>query len=131
MSSGILCEEMPQIRQIRHFCHARLFDTNLPVKQVERQADLSIKCSRCSRDQKKVVLARYCFSLPRWVVAVEYPKSILCINVDCLSRIADINLPVERIYRRELPIDLSIACGECKTINNFRLGGLAGTVLTK
>jgi len=116
---------------IRHFCHARLFDTTLPIKKVERQADLSIKCPRCSREHKKVILARYCFSLPRWIAATEYPKPILCINTNCLSRIADISLPLERVYRGEQSIDLSIACGECKTVNNFRLGGLAITEIVK
>lgn len=133
MALGTSRGEMSQIRQIREVrhdsCHARLFDTNLPIKQVERQADLSIKCPRCSREQKKVVLARYCFSLPRWIAAAEYPKPILCINTECLLRIADINLPLMRVNRGEWPIDLSIACLECKTINNFRVGGIAETIV--
>ncbi len=62
-------------------------------------------------------------------MAAESPKAILCINTNCLLRIADINLPLERVYRGEQFIDLSIACNNCKTVNNFRLGGLAETVV--
>ncbi len=131
MASGTPRGKISEMPQIRHSCHARLFDTHLPIKQVERQADLSIKCPRCSREQKKIVLARYCFLLPRWIIAVESPKPILCINTLCLARVVDISLPLERVYHGEQFIDLSIACSNCKTVNNFRLGGLAETVIAK
>ena len=100
---------MGAISQVRHSCHNRLFDTGLPLRQVDGLADISIKCHRCSRIQKRLVVARYCFLLPRWIEVVDDPKPILCINIRCLARIADINLPLIRTQKDE-QFDLSIAC---------------------
>jgi|SRR3989304_1620048 len=107
--------------QIRHRCGARLLDSKYICHVlVGPLPDISIKCGRCSRADKKEVVVGYRLALPHSVPPI-LPEPIYCTDINCMARICDMSLPYMLVESSE---DLSFACPRCKEITKVRIGGV-------
>ena len=108
--------------KVRHTCNARLFDTTYPVQLGGN--DIRVKCRRCSRVQKKDVIAGYNLEALKWQEPIK-PDAIYCQNLKCLARVCDIALPYTLVQENG---DLEISCPKCKDITRIKLGRIANVV---
>src|SRR3990167_73150 len=109
------------MREIRHNCKARLFDSRYQVHLTNGAAsDLEIKCQRCSRKEKMGITAGYIFALPRYIPP-NSPHAIHCSDENCMARLCDLSLPYTIVSRGG---DIAIACPRCKKITRLRLSGI-------
>lgn len=109
------------LKQIRHSCNARLFDSGYEVQVLTGPLpDLAIKCQRCSKAQKSPVIAQYRLRLPH-AVAPIIPEPIYCANLVCLARICDLSLPYTLV---ESGGDIEMMCHKCKELTRVRIEGV-------
>lgn len=110
------------MREIRHTCQARLFDSRYRVHLTNGNApDIELKCTRCSRKTRGRVTAGYTFALPHYITPSS-PSAIFCSDENCMARLCDLSLPYTIVGREE---DVAIACARCKKITRLRLSGVA------
>jgi phage FluMu protein Com len=79
--------------------------------------DLSIKCPRCSRAQKKEVLAHYRFKTTK-KQAPSIPEKLFCQNLECMALIGSLALPYTL---RNQTSHIEIMCHACKEISHVQL----------
>ena len=110
------------MREIRHYCMARLFDSKYKVHLTGGVSpDLEIKCQRCSWKERRKITAGYIFALPHYIPP-NNPKAIYCSDPNCLARLCDLSLPYTIVGHDG---DIAIACHRCKMITRLRLSGIA------
>lgn len=82
--------------------------------------DISVKCGRCSRREKKEVLAQFKLMLPRTVETIP-PEVVSCANLQCYARLCDINLPYTLVSGDG---DIQIKCWRCGEITHIQIEGI-------
>ncbi len=118
------CGKIKGMFPIRHkACNFRLFDSILELQSTSGQnPDLSVKCPRCSRDKKAVVLAQFQLKVPKRIAPITSEK-IYCANLNCMARLLDCALP----YRlTDTPSDITIMCPRCKELSYLKIEGIVG-----